>query len=185
MRERRLAASLGERTGEQLGVGLVGIFGECRRQFFGGDFGEPVSGGRRAGRVEAQVERAVGFKGEAALGVVDLHRGNAEVGEEGVGAVQPELGQHFRQAGEVGADCGEDVFAPTGGAQAGDGFRLFDGIDVESDEAAARRDTGQQFPGMSAKAEGAIDGEFAGLEREDFENFGHHDGPVRARRRLA
>jgi len=93
--------------------------------------------------------------------------------------------EHLGQAGEVGMDRRENVFAPTGGAQAGDGFGLFDGIDIQADESAARDKTRQQFPRVSAEAERAIHHEFAGVEREHLKNLGHHDRPVGARRRLA
>ena len=52
-------------------------------------------------RIHPQVERPVVFRGEAARGIVQLHRGNAEIREDDVGAVEPVARQRLRQAGEV------------------------------------------------------------------------------------
>ena len=57
---------------------------------------------------------------------------------------------------------------------------MFDWIDIQPDEPAARGNARQQFPGVPAEAERAIRDVFAGLEGEHLENLGHHDGPVAA-----
>ena len=43
----------------------------------------------------------------------------------------------------------------------------------------------ENFLGVSAVAQRAVDGDFARLGRKDFQDLGHHDGPVRAGRRFA
>ena len=45
---------------------------------------------------------------------------------------------------------------------------------------AARQQAGQEFAGVAAVTQRAIDRAFAGARGEDLEQFGHHDGAVRA-----
>ena len=87
-----------ERAGDAARVRLVGVLArapatssrtEARASHCGGR--EPVPG------VHAHVERPVLLEREAARGVVDLHRRDAEVGEDEVGALGPaDLGEQPR-----------------------------------------------------------------------------------------
>lgn len=180
-REGRGGAARDEFAREEFRVRLVGVFREGGGEFFRGDAGEPVGRGGRTRGVEAKIERAVGFEGEATRRVVDLHRGNAEVGEDRVDAfAEAVLGEHFGQAGEIGAHGREHVFAPAGGAEAGGGFGQLDRIDVERDHASARGDAGEEFARVTTETERAIHGDMAGREGEDLEDFRDHDRAVGA-----
>ena len=172
-----------ERAGEQCGVGLVGVFGEKLRELRLGERGEQCGCGLAALGVHAEVERAVLFEGETARGVVDLHRGDAEVGEDRVRAADGR--QHLREAGEVRAMHGQRFIGEAERPQPRFAFREFDGIDIEPDEPSAGLHGAEQLARMAAVAERAIHDDFAGLRRERFHDLAHHDRAVRAGRRLA
>ena len=79
----------GERLGDGFGAGFVGIFVERGFEFFRAGFCQPVGGGEAAARVHPHVERAGGFVAEAARGIVELHRGATEIGENEVDLSSP------------------------------------------------------------------------------------------------
>ena len=70
---------------------------------------EHVRGGAAGGLVHPHVERRVGAVGEAAVDLVQLQRGDAEVEEDRVGPVQPEVGEHGRHVVADRVDAGEAV----------------------------------------------------------------------------
>ncbi len=89
-------------------------------------------------------------------------------------------GQNLREAGEIAAMGREHVCTKTECEQPGFGFRQFDGIDIKAEKASAGLQTWQDLPRVPAITERAINGEFTGLRREDFEDFGNHDWAVSA-----
>ena len=70
---------------------LLAVLAEHPGQLLGRVGVEDVGGGRAGGAVHAHVERRVLGVGEAALADVELHRGDAEVEEDGVHGVEAEL----------------------------------------------------------------------------------------------
>ena len=172
-----------EGAGEERGVGLVGVFGEKLRELRLGERREQRGGGLAALGVHPQVERAVLLEGETARGIIDLHRGDAEVGEDGVRAADRR--EHLGEACEVLAMHDERSTGEAECTQPRFAFREFDGIDIEADEPSARLHRAQQLARMTAVAERAIHDDLAGLRREHFEDLAHHDRAMRARGRLA
>jgi hypothetical protein len=69
--------------------------------------------------------------------------------------------------------------------QAGFCFRQFDGVLIQGDELAAGLDGGEEFAGVSAVAERAIDRCLAGLDAQHFKDLAHHDGAMGAGGRFA
>lgn len=96
------------------------------------------------------------FHGETAGRIVELHRGDAEIGEDEVDAAQTGGREHLRESGEVAVVGGEKLRAKAQCAQAGLGLRQLDGVGVEAKEAAGGLQARQNFPGMPAVAERAI-----------------------------
>ena len=141
----------------------------------GGDALEEDGDGLAAMGVHAHVEGAGMFEDEAARGIVELHGGDAEVGENQVGTGKILGDEDFLETGEIGLVSNEGV-----GLESRLGLGEFNGIDVEADEASAGLDAGEEFPGVAAVAEGAVDRDFAGLGIQHFENLGNHDGAVGA-----
>lgn len=170
----------GEKGRERGGVRLVGIFGKERGEGGRKDFFEKGGGWLATGWVHSHIERAGVFHGKTTRRIVDLHGGDAEIGEDEIDAAEPDGGEDLGQAGEVTAVGGEGIRPEAKGAQAGFGFREFEGIGVEAQEVAAGLEAGEEFAGVAAIAERAIDGGCAGSGREEFQNLGDHDRAVRA-----
>ena len=169
-----------EERGELGGAGLVGIVDEEFGEFGGLEFLEEGGGGLAAAGVHAHVEGAVELHGEAAGRVIDLHGGDAEVGENEVGGGDLLAGEGLGEPGEIAADGGEDIGSEAEFAQAGLGLGEFDGVGVEADQPAAGLKAREEFPRVTAEAEGAINGDLAGGGGEDRQNLGDHDGAVGA-----
>ncbi len=113
----------GQRPGEYKRAGFVGVFGQEHGEGFGADFGQEGGSGLAALRVYAHVERAFVFQRKATGGVVELHRGDAEVGKDEVSAGEALGAEDLGEAGEVAAVGCEGGRAETEGAQASFGLR--------------------------------------------------------------
>ncbi len=114
---------------------------------------EDVGRGRPAGRVHPHVERRVLAVGEAAVGDVELHGGDAEVEEDAVGVGEAEVGEHVGDR-VVGRVHGGEPVAVRREALPRQAERL--GVAVDPD------DPGQLEPaehglGVAAEAEGRVD----------------------------
>ena len=142
---------------------LVGVLFQELRQLVFAETGQEQRRRLSASRIHAHVERPRRLVGEAARRVVELHRRDAEIGEDDVGAGEPFLRQHVRQAREVAAARREPIRAEPRRAQAGLGARQLDRIDVETDQPAARLNAFENRARVSAEAERAVDGDVAGL----------------------
>jgi hypothetical protein len=84
--ERLLAAAPHDRAGDRAGVPLLAVAAEDLGQLGLARLVDDVGGGEVGRRVHAHVERRVGRVREAALGPVELHRRDAEVEQDRVGA---------------------------------------------------------------------------------------------------
>ena len=122
---------------------------------------------------------------EAASGIVDLHRGHAEVRQDQVRGRESLGGEHLRQAREVPVARDERLGAEAGGAQTRFRARQLEGIDVESDQPSAGLHAFQDRLRMPAAAERAVDRDVAGRRPKAAQHLIHHDRPMRARGRLA
>ena len=80
---------------------------------------------------------------------------------------------------------GENFRAESKRAKAGLRLGQLDGIDIQAEQFSSRLKARENFLGVSAVAERAVDCDFAGLGRKDFQDLRHHDRPVRAGGRLA
>ena len=110
-------------------------------------------GRRNAGTRHAHVERAIFLEGKTALGLVDLHGGNADIQHD---AIEPALRGMFREIGELRLD--EAQPAAIGGNHrltAGDRGR----IAVERDDISALI---EDCLGIAAGAERAVENDLAG-----------------------
>ena len=122
--------------------------------------------GFAARRVHPHVERTGLLVAEAAIGIVQLHRGHAEVREDQVRGGEPFGGEHLRQAGEVAVVRDEGLRAEAGRAQARFGARQLERVDVEADQASAGLHAFEDRPRMAAAAERAVHGDVAGPRAE-------------------
>ena len=174
-----------ERLRERGGFGFIGVFCQDFCERVGFDFFEEGGSGLAALGIHAHVERAIELGGEATRGIVDLHGGQSEVSEDEVGAGEVVGGEDLRKSGEIGAVRGENVFVETEGAEAGFGFGELDRIGIESEKLSGGCDAGKNLLGMASVTECAIDCGMAGLWGENLENFGDHNGPMRAGGRFA
>ena len=64
-------------------------------------------GRARALAAHAHVQRPVGAEGEAALGFVELHGGDAEIERDAVGGIQAAIGQKLLHLAEAALDQGQ------------------------------------------------------------------------------
>src|SRR5690242_9011534 len=108
--DRVLAPAPDDRTRDLARVALLAVVLEDPRQLALAFLVDELAGRELGGRVHAHVERRVGRVREAALGPVDLHRGDSEVEQDRVGAyvVRRELLEHIREltAKEAALDPG-------------------------------------------------------------------------------
>src|SRR5262249_61816790 len=111
------------------------------------------------------VERAIEFRGKAARGIVELHRGNAEISQDHIHVWDIRISEHFWEAGKVCAMGGENIRTKAESAEARLCFGELDRIGVETEEAAAGLNAGQDFLSVTAITERAIDGNLARLRR--------------------
>ena len=118
-----------------VGVRLVGVLAQKRREALPGDSGEEVGGGEASRRVHPHVERAVRLERESARRVVELHRGDAEVGEDEVDGRQAQLSEDLREAREAGPPDGQDLLAEAEPPKARLGSRQLERVGVEADRA--------------------------------------------------
>ena len=162
---------------EQGGMGLVGIFAKDFCERFGGNSCEPYRGGKAAGGVHSHVERTLLFAGEAALRVVELHRGDAEIGEDRIRFRASERGL---DSSEVGFSNQETVLAEALAAQRRLGPRQLERIGVEADQTALGEDFSEQRAGVTAVAQRAIDDKGARLGIENLEDFLNQDRHMRS-----
>ena len=122
------------------GVWFVGVLAEKGYEALPGDSCEEVGGGEASRRVHPHVERAVRLERESARRVVELHRGDAEVGENEVDGRQAQLSEDFREAREAGPPDGQGVLAEAEPAKARLGSRQLQRVGVEADQPAARQE---------------------------------------------
>ena len=170
-----------ENIGQNPGMGFVGVFRQESGESIGADFFQQRAGRLAALRVHAHVERALELDREAAVRIVDLHRGHAEISEDQVDSGKLFKAENFRQPGKIAAMRHENFRAESTGAQSRLGFWEFDGINVQPDETSAGLQFGKKFASVTAVTQGAIHGRFARLRKQRLENLRDHNGPVRAR----
>ena len=89
------------------------------------------------------------------------------------------------RAGIVRPVCCKDIRTKSELAQTRFSFRQFDGIDIETDEPAARLEGWEKCDRMAAITDRAIHSEFARTRSKDFHHLANHDRAMRACRRLA
>ena len=91
-------------------------------------------GGARPVLAHPHVERTVGLEGEAALGLVELHRGDADIERHAVDLVDVAVGKRLTHPGETLRNKRQ---APP--ARSGQGLAILDrlGIAIESEDLAA------------------------------------------------
>ena len=104
-----------------------------------------------------------------------MHGTDPEVGEDEIGAGPTDFAQGGWQSGEVGLHHGELAGSETGFAQALFRAGEFEWIDIESEQMSVRHEFFQDRLGVAAVAEGAVDGEVAGVWTKHVEDLRDHD----------
>ena len=136
------------------------------------------SRGRDVGRgIHAHVERRVGRVGEPALGAVELHRGDAEVEQDRVGA-HAVLGELREDDREVAA---QEARVHAGGAAEALEVRAHGRIAVDRDHLAVAVEVAREERSVPAGAEGRVDERLPGLEREQLAHLVRENGNVVSR----
>ena len=120
---------------------------------------QDVSRGHAGRRIHAHVERGVDRIGEAARGLVELHRGDAEVKEDPLHRSDAEIGEHLGHRVVDGVHE-RDAIRPCGEALPRD--LQGGGVAVESDESAGG-DGVEDGGAVTAEAEGGVDEDGTGL----------------------
>ena len=126
--------------------------------------------------VHAHVERAVEAEAEAALGVVDLRRRDAEVEQHAVDLRDAERGERRRHRRERGVVDREARIGGERGVGRGAGDRLR--VAVERDQAALRRQPLEDRARVAAAAERAVDIDAVGIGDERIDRFVQQNGQV-------
>lgn len=82
--------------------------------------------------IHPHIERTIGFRGESAGWIVELHGGDAEVCEEEVGWGKSAFGVCFCEGSKVSSDELSDVGAESESCDARRGFIEFERVGVEA-----------------------------------------------------
>ena len=123
-----LGRGVDDRLGDAAGVGLLAVLAEDPGEVADVDAGEEVGGGLAVVGVHAHVEVGRLAEGEAAGDVVELHGGDAEVGQDGADRLDAALPQGGGEIGERGV---HELDAVRGQAGAGDAEGL--GVAIHGD----------------------------------------------------
>ena len=119
------------------------------------------------------VERAAEPERKAALGLVELHRGNADVHHDTVDRVHALRGADFRQIGEPVLDQGQPAVRPVDQIKpAGNGGA----VAVDADHPGSRHV--QDRPAVAAGAEGCVDIDAAVARRQPFDRLAAQHGDM-------
>jgi hypothetical protein len=148
------AAGLVDEPGDAAGEALLAVLAQDAGQLGAGIVVDHLGRGDPAGRVHAHVEGRVGAVAEAAFGLVELQRRDAQVVEDPVDRRQPEPVRHLGQVGEGGGH--RDQAVPRPGeplAGQGEGGR----VAVEADHPSVGGAGLQQSLGVAAEAEGGVE----------------------------
>ena len=143
-------------------VRLVGVVFEQARELLHAQVREQARRRLAARRVHPHVERAGFLVGEPAVGVVELHRRDAEVGEDHVRAGEPS---------SAASTCGRpakllrcatnESGVESGRSQTRFRARQLERIDVEPDQPSARLNALEDRARVAAEAERAVDRDVA------------------------
>ena len=159
LRERLLGALPYDRLDDALGLLLLAVRAQDPHQFARRVGVEHLGGADARRLVHAHVERGVLRVREAAVGLVQLHGGDAEVEEDALDARDAEPVEHVGQLVVDGVHQRGPV-AVRGEPLPGEPQRLL--VAVERDSRAAGK-RGEQGLAVAAEAEGAVDDDGAGL----------------------
>ena len=163
-------------------VRLIGQFPQRLGQFVFGEAVEQIGAGLRDSVVHPHIERTFMLVAHPALGIVDLHARNAEVGEDDIEAVELLLAEHLGDAGEIAViEAHRHALL----AQAAAGALQLGGIDIQADQSSAGPDSSEEFQGMPAVADGAVHDDVARSGFQVGHDLLHQHGHVRAGRRVA
>jgi hypothetical protein len=165
-----------DRAGDAARLGLLAIAVDDVGDFL---FGRPVQeiGGAFALLRHPHVERPVGLEGEAALGTIELHRGDADVERDAVHGVDAAIGKRLTHPGETLRNQRQ---APPARSRQRLAFLYRIGVAIEGVDAG--RSFLENGPGVAAGAESAVDMGLAGLRIEAGDHFGEKHGDVRGGR---
>ena len=136
---------------------------------------DEIGGGQVGGAIHAHVERNVGRVREAAVGMVELHRRDAEVEQDRVrlDAVRRQLLEHERELAAQQARL-EAAVAPLEALEVRPDRR----VAVDRDVAAATVQVGGEQLRVAAGSERAVDDGLARAHREQAAHFLGEDGLV-------
>ena len=129
-------------------------------------------GGGLARIAHPHVQRTVAHEGKAALGLVQLHRGNPNVEHH---TVQPRLAAVGKGLGQTGEGCTHQPELARIVVGHSLGMRLHRRIAIEGDHCRAGR---QNRAGIAAGPEGGVDDHIAGNRSQGLDHFGQQDGGV-------
>ena len=164
------------------GVGFIGVFHQHVDQFVLVQFLETLGGADACGGIQTQVQGTVMLESKAAIGVVDLHGGHAQIGQNEIEFL---IGGHLIQLGEVHSADGQDLGAEAEVGQPLAGLFRLNGVHIGGVHVALTLQLLQHPAGMAAVAQGGVIAHLTGLDLEKIQNFVDHNGDVHTGRGLA
>lgn len=130
-------------------------------------------GGGRAALPHPHVERAAAAEREAALGLVELHRGDADIHHDAVDGIQPLRRANLRKVGEAILDQRQPAAGTVDQVEAAQDRRA---VAVDADHAGVG--DVEKRAAVAAGAEGGIDINAAGARREIADRLAAEHGNV-------
>ena len=143
-----------ERSGDRLRMRLVGVVDQQRREFVRARFLRTAR--KRVARARGFIRMSSGpscLQRKAARRIVQLHRGNAEIREDDIGAV--EIRRHASTCGRPAKllRCAvKRLGAEAERAQTRFGFRQLDGIRIEAEQTTAGLEAAAGFPARDRRS---------------------------------
>ena len=172
-----LAPAPADGAGDLAGVALLAVLAQDRGQLALARLVDELGGGAVGLRVHAHVQRRVHCVREAALRLVDLHAGDAEVEENGVGA-NPVRGELLEHDGEVTA---QEARLHRGALPELVEVDARERVAVDRDQLALAAQVGREQGRMAARSEGRVDDGLARPHREGLADLLCENGNVVSR----
>ena len=166
-------AATADSAGDLARIALFAVAREHVAELALGEVGEQVGGGVAPTRIHAHVERSIDGVGEATLGLVDLHRGDAKVEQDRVGFDVLD-GERTEALDEIALEEPHGHVGMRGTKRAG--TVLDRGVAIDCDVGPTPLHQLGQHRGVSTSAKGAVDDGHTRLHVEQGHDFVREHG---------
>src|ERR1700752_4028995 len=98
---KRASAGFDDGARDEIGVRFVGKSSKDTSEILSGNSGQQLRGGASLIGIEAEVQGTLLFEGEPARRVIELHGGDAKIGEKGINGCNSDFNENLGQSGKI------------------------------------------------------------------------------------